>query len=70
VAEQRHRPAGGEFRSCQDCHMPTDYKGQELKFKIANSESNDQFPPTTNRLPDDEIELTERTHFARHSLHG
>ena len=50
--------------------MPTDYKGQELKFKIANSESNDQFPPTTNRLPDDEIELTERTHFARHSLHG
>jgi hypothetical protein len=61
---------GGEFRSCQDCHMPTQYKGNDLKFKIANSESNDQFPPTTNRLPDKEIELTERTHFARHSLHG
>jgi hypothetical protein len=62
--------AGDDFRSCQDCHMPTTYKGTSLAFKIANNETNLQFPPTTNRLPDDEIALTKRDHFARHSLHG
>ena len=61
---------GPQFQSCQDCHMPTQYKGEQLKFKIANSESTDQFPPTTNRLPNDEIKLTKRSHFSRHSLHG
>ena len=61
---------GPQFRSCQDCHMPTQYKGSNLHFKIANSESNDQFPPTTNRLPDNEIKLTKRSRFYRHSLHG
>ena len=61
---------GPQFRSCQDCHMPTHYKGEELEFKIANSESTDQFPPTTNRLPDKEIEVTKRNRFSRHSLHG
>lgn len=61
---------GPAFQSCQDCHMPTDYKGEQLRFKIANSESNDQFPPTTHRLPDAQIELTERDKFSRHSLHG
>jgi hypothetical protein len=61
---------GKEFRSCQDCHMPTQYRGTRLEFKIANSESNDQFPPTTHRLPDDEIELTKRKRYSRHSLHG
>jgi hypothetical protein len=61
---------GPQFRSCQDCHMPTDYKGEKLQFKIANSESNDQFPPTTHRLPDKDIKLTERSKYSRHSLHG
>jgi hypothetical protein len=62
--------AGDEFRSCQDCHMPTTYKGTSLAFKIANSETDLAFPPTTNRLPDDEIALTRRDRFSRHSLHG
>jgi hypothetical protein len=61
---------GAEFRSCQDCHMPTHFRGARLEFKIASSESNDQFPPTTHRLPDDEIELTRRTRYSRHALHG
>jgi hypothetical protein len=61
---------GPQFRSCQDCHMPTEYAGNHLDFKIANSESSDQFPPTTHRLPDRDIALTERHRFARHSLHG
>ena len=61
---------GPQFRSCQDCHMPTLYEGEHLAFKIANSESPDQFPPTTHRLPDRDIALTERSRFSRHSLHG
>ena len=64
----------GSFQSCQDCHMPTDFKvgdtHNELQgIKIANIESNDM-PPTTHRLPDEDITLTPRDRFARHSLHG
>jgi mono/diheme cytochrome c family protein len=66
---ERGRP-GPKFRSCQNCHMPTRYKGSDLHFKIANSESTDQFPPTTNRLPGRDIKLTRRNRFHRHSLHG
>ena len=62
-------PGEPEFLSCQNCHMPTHYKGEQLKFKIANIESND-LPPTTNRLPDEEIMVTERDVFTRHSLNG
>jgi len=57
------------FRSCQDCHMPTQFKGQALSFQIANIESS-AFAPTTNRLPPAEITLTERERYPRHSLHG
>jgi hypothetical protein len=60
---------GPDFSSCQDCHMPTHFDGKELSFEIANIETN-MFPPTTNRLPDPEITLSERDIFARHSLHG
>jgi hypothetical protein len=61
--------SGENFKSCADCHMPAHYKGEELTFEIANIES-DAFAPTTDRLPDEEIALTERDYFARHSLHG
>lgn len=62
------------FESCQDCHMPTDFKvgdtHNDLKgMKIANIESS-EFAPTTHRLPDKDITLTPRDSFARHSLHG
>ena len=62
-------PGREDFKSCADCHMPTHYKGEKLSFEIANIESSDT-APTTNRLPDEEITLTERDTFARHSLHG
>ena len=61
--------SGENFKSCADCHMPVHYKGEKLSFKIANIESN-EFAPTTSRLPDEDITLTERDNFARHSLHG
>ncbi|HEX7027388.1 MAG TPA: hypothetical protein VF268_09110 [Gammaproteobacteria bacterium] len=61
---------GDEFASCQDCHMPTMYKDQDLSgTRIANIESDD-FPPTTHRLPNDQIELAPREKYTRHSLHG
>jgi hypothetical protein len=60
---------GTQQTTCQDCHMPTHYKDKALRFKIANIESAD-FPPTRNRLPDKDIELTPREPYARHSLHG
>jgi hypothetical protein len=56
-------------QSCQGCHMPTQYNGEELSFKIANFESSD-YPPTANRLRDKDITLTDRDPYARHSLHG
>ena len=56
-------------QSCQDCHMPRQYKGQPLAFNIANIEDN-TFPPEPFRAPDDEIQMTKRSTFARHTLLG
>jgi hypothetical protein len=65
---------GHDARSCQDCHMPTSYKLDGVDealtdIQIANIES-DKFPPTTFRLPDEEITLTDRETYSRHALHG
>lgn len=60
---------GTNPQSCQDCHMPRQYKGQTLAFNIANIED-DTFPPELFRAPDDQIQLTKRTDFARHTLLG
>ncbi len=64
----------GSFKSCQNCHMPTEFKVGDTHnklegMKIANIESSD-FAPTTHRLPNEDITLTPRDSFARHSLHG
>ena len=56
-------------QSCQDCHMPQQYKNQPLAFNIANIEDN-SFPPELFRAPDEQIQLTKRTSFARHTLLG
>ncbi len=77
--------SGKDFQSCQDCHMPRTYHdvddlsptgsdgyaddGQPLAFEIANIESS-EFAPTTHRLPDKDIKLTERDEYRRHALHG
>ncbi len=60
---------GDTYVSCQGCHMPQSFCDKQVKTKIANIETPD-FPPTSNRLPDDEITLTERTSYSRHPLHG
>jgi hypothetical protein len=56
-------------RTCQDCHMPQDYEGEDLTFRTANVESN-LFPLTTERIANKKIRLPERHHYSRHSLHG
>ena len=56
-------------QSCQDCHMPKDYKGTPLSYKIANIEDN-TFPAVDFRAPDADITLTPREPFARHTLLG
>ncbi len=60
---------GSTPQSCQDCHMPRQYKGQSLAFNIANIEDN-TFPPELFRAPDDQIQLTKRSTFSRHTLLG
>jgi hypothetical protein len=61
-------------QTCQNCHMPDNFKGTKLAFQIANIEDS-TFPvvpetgtPTT--LPADQLILQERTFYARHQLSG
>jgi hypothetical protein len=56
-------------QTCQHCHMPRDFGGQMLSFKIANIEDN-TFPQTTDRLPDADLALQPRSPFSRHTLYG
>jgi hypothetical protein len=56
-------------QSCQDCHMPKDYKGNQLSYKIANIEDN-TFPKVDFRAPDQDTTLTTRDEYHRHTLLG
>jgi len=56
-------------QSCQSCHMPHDYKGNPLSYKIANIEDN-TFPPIPTRTPDANVTLVERDDYHRHALLG
>jgi hypothetical protein len=55
--------------SCADCHMPTEYDGKKLAYKIANIEDN-TFPPVDFRAPDKDITLQVRDPYPRHTLLG
>jgi hypothetical protein len=56
-------------QSCQSCHMPHDYKGNSLSYKIANIEDN-TFPAISTRAPDQDIKLVQRDDYHRHALLG
>jgi hypothetical protein len=61
-------------QSCQDCHMPDNFKGAKLQFQVANIEDS-TFPrvPETGEqtsLPADQLILQVRTFYARHQLLG
>ena len=56
-------------QSCQSCHMPHDYKGNPLSYKIANIEDN-TFPAISTRAPDADVTLVKRDDYHRHALLG
>jgi hypothetical protein len=56
-------------QSCQSCHMPQDYKGNPLSYKIANIEDN-TFPAIATLAPDQDITLVQRDDYHRHALLG
>lgn len=75
------RPVPATAKTCQQCHMPGDYKGDPLKFKIASIED-ETFPYTDNRAPDSDITMKIRgsdtpndgkdpnNRYSRHTLVG
>jgi hypothetical protein len=56
-------------QSCQSCHMPPDYKGNPLSYKIANIEDN-TFPAIPTRASDQDVSLVSRDDYHRHALLG
>lgn len=61
---------GTDFKSCQDCHMPTTYHTDDpLTFKIANVQDQD-FPPADGLAPIGEITVKPRSGYRRHTLAG
>lgn len=65
---------GSQNQTCQNCHMPDNFKGTKLAFQIANIEDS-TFPVvpetgTPTSLPADQLILQERTFYARHQLSG
>lgn len=66
----------GQFRSCQDCHMPKTFPynpdataDQELSFDIAAIQ-NQLYPFYDHQAPLTDITINPREGYARHSLHG
>lgn len=65
--EWRNSAFHGE-ESCQDCHMPTTYEGEELSFKLANIEG--WLPHVSMSCGPEELALLERKKYRRHTLLG
>jgi cytochrome c553 len=62
---------GSRAQSCQACHMPnTDASGKPFHSKIAGIQEHSNFPQVENALPAADIDLPERSGFARHTLVG
>lgn len=64
---------GEDSQSCQDCHMPHTFTNPdrtevELDFWIANIQ--DATYPASEHSLQEELELTERTGYRRHTLYG
>ena len=56
-------------RTCQDCHMQSQFLGQPLVFRSANIEDIN-YPFTDYRLPDKDITVRVRDQYSRHTLTG
>lgn len=62
-------PAPPTAVTCQGCHMPREYRGDRLAFRIANTEDG-TFPAVDHRAPDEALKLKVREPYARHTLAG
>src|SRR5882672_3785570 len=70
VYQNERAPVNREtVRTCQDCHMPKDFRGRQILSRIANIEDNN-YPYTDYRAPDKEITLRIRDQYSRHTLVG
>jgi len=70
VYQNERAPVNREtVRTCQDCHMPKDYRGRQILSRVANIEDNN-YPYTDYRAPDKEITLRIRDQYSRHTLVG
>lgn len=58
-----------EAQGCQDCHMPQTYHGKKLAVKIANIQDTD-LADVHGRLPGEDVTLSKKQNFSRHSLNG
>ncbi len=70
--QDEYKPIGKAIKTCQDCHMPTQYpfgKGDELKFKIANIQDQD-YPEADHLAGSEALTLERRDGFRRHTLLG
>ncbi|HEX4417903.1 MAG TPA: hypothetical protein VH165_08390 [Kofleriaceae bacterium] len=62
------RPGNPPGRSCQDCHMPHDYRGKPLDTGIANVQGT-AYPEADFVLPKKDVDLPNRQ-YHRHKLYG
>jgi hypothetical protein len=66
--------ANANYQSCQNCHMPDNFKGTKLAYQIANIEDS-TFPVvpeigTPTNLPLEQLILETRPEYGRHLLNG
>jgi len=66
--------ANANYQSCQNCHMPDNFKGTKLAYQIANIEDS-TFPVvpeigTPTSLPLEQLILETRPEYGRHLLNG
>lgn len=63
-----HLPGGDPGKSCQDCHMPHDYRGKPLHTGIANVQGT-AYPEADFLLAAKDVDLPNRP-YNRHTLYG
>jgi hypothetical protein len=68
LSDSSTRKPGGGGRSCQDCHMPHDYRGKPLQTGIANVQGT-AYPAADFLLPAKEVDLPSRP-YRRHKMYG
>ncbi|HET7230558.1 MAG TPA: hypothetical protein VFJ16_11185 [Longimicrobium sp.] len=56
-------------RTCQSCHMPQDFRGNRLKYRVALIED-PTYPMADHRARDSAITVAVRDTFSRHMLMG